>query len=692
MATNKSKSHKCSVCLELFTEPKVLPCCHTFCLECLKKTATSETTKGQVTCPQCRQSHPIPEGGLTEFLTDFVANYGVEAVKLKSDDPASGRICGECEQPGPVCSFCTDCQNFLCSGCEELHKKVKAYRAHTVIPKGKVSAAALQSCRVHYCSAHKAEALKLYCETCEKLICRDCTLVEHRQHSYKFVQDARTLIEAQMATLESDVEGMLALLKHNLQVIEKVETSAVSHPQVLKADINLFFDNLVQLIEARRTALLQKGDAVCEKDLKQIWADKNYHKMAIARISSVFGLAAKSRKCTSDSEMILTALQSMSQLKMIKESHAWDSHEFVRTVLFTPRFRGEDVAVDKIGSVDCIPNEQQLIDIEICQPYGGRYIGKPSGGSELTLVPSSGMVQGGNSLGGVLQFDVHIKNCPNLAETPLMHSLFEGRSGTSINLLQTNEPALKVVVLYGRSAKELEKRHISVRKKDSQSSSRLGICGDATTFYLAANQSYGMRQGFSGWGLGGQSGGFFLGHRLVGQGGGLLLGHGQGLGGQGGGLSTDPISKSPQKQPSVSYSISIQLICGGKHTLILKYGGCELKHSFTVVGEPGQGVQVMKGPDWKPHLSPRTAHLSSTRGSSEGVLGTVKQNKSGAAPRRAVKLGVGVSSGISIFPGDTGNPPATPGRVTVKHKAGTVTSISGAKMMNMKSNWQKLAE
>ena len=637
MATNKSKSHKCSVCLELFTEPKVLPCCHTFCLECLKKTATSETTKGQVTCPQCRQSHPIPEGGLTEFLTDFVASYGVEAVKLKSDDPASGRICGECEQPGPVCSFCTDCQNFLCSGCEELHKKVKAYRAHKVIPKGKVSAAALQSCRVHYCSAHKAEALKLYCETCEKLICRDCTLVEHRQHSYKFVQDARKLIEAQMATLESDVEGMLALLKHNLQVIEKVETSAVSHPQVLKADINLFFDNLVQLIEARRTALLQEGDAVCEKDLKQIWADKNYHEMAIARISSVFGLAAKSRKCTSDSEMILTALQSMSQLKMIKET-VWDSHEFVHKVLSTPRFRGEDVAIDKIGSVDCTPNDQPF-DMDICQPYGGwysnrQYIGKPSGGSELTLVCASGMVQGRNSLGGVLQFDVHVNNCPNPAEIPYSHSLFEGRSGTSINLFQTNEPAFKVVVLYGHSAKELEKRHISIRKQDSQSSSRFNtsICGDAAAFYFAPlaieqSQSFVMGQG--------------MGYALA---------------------QAAPMYESPQKQPSLSYSISVQLICSGKHTLILKYSGCELKHTFTVAGEPGQGVQVRKGPDWKPHLSPRTPHLSSTSG---GVLGRVDWNDIGVPParKRARKLNVGTSQGA------IGN---YPGVVTVNDGAGTI--------------------
>ena len=82
--SSSCNEHKCSVCLELFTDPKVLPCCHTFCLECLKKTATREKTRGQITCPKCRESHVIPEGGLSEFLTDFITNYEIEVYRRSS--------------------------------------------------------------------------------------------------------------------------------------------------------------------------------------------------------------------------------------------------------------------------------------------------------------------------------------------------------------------------------------------------------------------------------------------------------------------------------------------------------------------------------------------------------------------------------------------------------------------------------
>ena len=66
------------------------------------------------------------------------------------------------------------------------------------------------------------------------------------------------------------------------------------------------------------------AEAEGQKDMKQIWADKNFHETAISQMSSVFDLIDKARKCTSDVKMILTALQGIRQLTQIKEMK-WDS-------------------------------------------------------------------------------------------------------------------------------------------------------------------------------------------------------------------------------------------------------------------------------------------------------------------------------------------------------------------------------
>lgn len=37
-----------------------------------------------------------------------------------------------------------------------------------------------------FCPVHKQEQLKLFCETCDRLTCRDCQLLEHKEHRYKY--------------------------------------------------------------------------------------------------------------------------------------------------------------------------------------------------------------------------------------------------------------------------------------------------------------------------------------------------------------------------------------------------------------------------------------------------------------------------------------------------------------------------
>lgn len=38
--------------------------------------------------------------------------------------------------------------------------------------------------RPMFCDIHKQEPLKLFCETCDVLTCRDCQLVKHKDHKY----------------------------------------------------------------------------------------------------------------------------------------------------------------------------------------------------------------------------------------------------------------------------------------------------------------------------------------------------------------------------------------------------------------------------------------------------------------------------------------------------------------------------
>ena len=432
------KYHSCSVCLEPFSEPKVLPCCHTFCLKCLEKTARSARKKGEIACPQCRKTHDIPAGGLAGLLTDFIAAYELEVTGVRSPQSRGAKatlICGECESgAGPVESYCSDCQNYLCQDCIHAHKRFKAYRGHKVIPIQELDAATLQSSQIQYCAIHKNEAIKLYCETCMKLICRDCTLVDHRQHSYKFVHDARKAIDDKLSSLGQSVKLKNGVFRGDLGEIKKVESAAVSYSEILKADINLFFDKLMRSLEAQRKQLLTQAEAECQKDLKQIWADKVFHQTTISQISAVFGLSEKARKCTSDVEMILTALQSVRQLSQLKETE-WDANAFIRVVTSPAKFTvGEIIATDKTGKLERVSSPEFNLEV-VNQPTQA-------------------------NIGGRVSFTVSY---------PFLQSLVDTRSGSSIRLQcckYSQEADLKVIVKYGNSQKKLDDKHFSIEEAD----------------------------------------------------------------------------------------------------------------------------------------------------------------------------------------------------------------------------------
>ena len=73
----------CALCLDIFKEPKKLPCDHVFCKTCLEMLArnVAQTT---VPCPECRKPAQIPNGrdGVKDLPTAFHVNRLIDAFQL----------------------------------------------------------------------------------------------------------------------------------------------------------------------------------------------------------------------------------------------------------------------------------------------------------------------------------------------------------------------------------------------------------------------------------------------------------------------------------------------------------------------------------------------------------------------------------------------------------------------------------
>ena len=119
---------QCSVCLEIYKEPKILPCHHSFCRECLGR-VPQERKDGKylIICPTCREPVQLPDKGVASLQSSFFINNLIELHKARkgpSSKPDNVTACIEHDKPRDV--FCEECTEVICHVCSIRH-----HRAHT---------------------------------------------------------------------------------------------------------------------------------------------------------------------------------------------------------------------------------------------------------------------------------------------------------------------------------------------------------------------------------------------------------------------------------------------------------------------------------------------------------------------------------------------------------------------------------
>ncbi|XP_038052511.1 E3 ubiquitin-protein ligase TRIM56-like [Patiria miniata] len=197
-----SRGHlECPICCCRFTDPKMLDCLHSFCLNCLKEFTRRQLPKAhKITCPVCRRITAVPDTGLQGlpscfFLSSLVDEFNKQE-RLLGDAPANAPTCEECDEGLEAVSRCVDCCKFICTKCQEAHERMKSMRHHRIIGKKEHKfAEALIGPRKKdnlKCNKHHNQDICLYCETCKTLACAACAALDHRgtEHEYREVADA----------------------------------------------------------------------------------------------------------------------------------------------------------------------------------------------------------------------------------------------------------------------------------------------------------------------------------------------------------------------------------------------------------------------------------------------------------------------------------------------------------------------
>ena len=296
---------KCSICLELFNDPRLLPCLHTYCLRCLQGLVSNK--KSDFSCPKCRAKHEIPKDGLGSYLSDFSILPELEAAKRQGQK----KICGFCTTGEVAVGYCNDCGVYLCECCRDVvHKRGKMFISHSVSSiEEAISITSSNLTRffkqISLCSFHPKYELEIFCKTCDILVCSMCMLeTTHKGHSYDFFKNVQDELMERIKSMTQRVKEKENIVKNSLSFVKKFEQQVCSQRDKLEAEINSTCDEYIKKVQAMKEELLKQVESKFTEDRKTIWATKDHLEVMLYQIQSCEAFSKRYKKQGSEGQML----------------------------------------------------------------------------------------------------------------------------------------------------------------------------------------------------------------------------------------------------------------------------------------------------------------------------------------------------------------------------------------------------
>jgi hypothetical protein len=344
----------CPICLEQYTDPKLLQCFHVFCEKCLKPVA-HQTPQGQVVeCPNCRQPTSLPQKGVPGLQGAFLIHhlFDIQDILKKVSSPAETKCvnCGE-QEPGCYCQTC----GFLCDMCKHMHLKWKGFSSHEIVSLDQLTEDVTNLVppvqKVLQCSKHPAKELDLYCETCKEVICRDCILKVHRDHQYDLATDAFPQQRNVLIASVEPAELQLASVNEALEGLDTLCGDITNQRQALETKITARIRLIHEALEARQKELIAQLDQLTQQKLKNLTAQKDQLELVATRLKSCCGFLQESLRTGSQVEILAMVKPFLQQVQDV-----------------TSTFKPECLVPKEDADLEFISSETELT--RTCQQYG----------------------------------------------------------------------------------------------------------------------------------------------------------------------------------------------------------------------------------------------------------------------------------------------------------------------------------
>ena len=158
-----------------------------------------------------------------------------------------------------------------------MHKEWDEFKGHEVVSMEKVEGDLIRLVSpkkvTPRCTKHD-EYLKLYCEPCGELICRDCTVHIHKDHKYCLISDTFESHKEEILVSLEPVEKQLEATNTALLRLDSRCDEIVARRVAMETEIHKSFDEIRKTLEAREAELVAQLEGHTQQQLKKLSAQR----------------------------------------------------------------------------------------------------------------------------------------------------------------------------------------------------------------------------------------------------------------------------------------------------------------------------------------------------------------------------------------------------------------------------------